>query len=151
MLAFSNEGERARMFCMETAVSHPFVLLADSWAESMEQMVESNTTRVVWTIGVLTGHQWARQTVKPPPMGSLTPRPRQQSKPKSALKIKSTGNTWAKVATDPGGLRQKKISVRVDEAALKAKLQQVQISCSKNVNPLSFPLHSPFPKPWILQ
>jgi hypothetical protein len=50
MLAFSYEGERARMFCMETAVSHPFVLFTDSWADNMEQMVESNASRVFWTI-----------------------------------------------------------------------------------------------------
>jgi hypothetical protein len=101
MLAFSNEGERARMFCMETAVSNLLVLFDDSWAERKEQMVESYATRVFWTVGGLMGHQWASQIVKPPPtMGSLDPG--QQSKPKSALKTKSTGETWAKVATDPG-------------------------------------------------
>ena len=96
MLAFSNEGERARMFCKETAVSHPFVLFADSWAENKTQMVESNATRVFWTIRFLTGQQWARQIVKPPPMG-----PSGHPKPKSALKTK--GESWAKVATDPAG------------------------------------------------
>jgi hypothetical protein len=117
ILAFSNEGERARMFCMETVVSHPFVLFADSWAENMEQMVESNASRVFWTIGGLTGQQWARQIVKPPPRGPSSG----HSKPKSALKTK--GESWAKVTTDPGGATEtKKKLVRVDEVALKAKL-----------------------------
>jgi hypothetical protein len=83
MLAFSDEGERARMFCTETAVSHPFVLFADSWAENKKQMVESNATQVFWTIKFLTGQRWARQIVKPPPMG-----PSGHPKPKSALKTK---------------------------------------------------------------
>ncbi len=71
MLAFSNEGERARTFCMNTAASHPFGLFADSWAAEKEQMVECNATRVFWTISGLTGHQWASQQVPPPPLGSL--------------------------------------------------------------------------------
>jgi hypothetical protein len=140
MLAFSNEGERARMFCMETAVSHPFVLFADSWAENKKQMVESNATRVFWTIGFLTGQQWARQIVKPPPMG-----PSGHPKPKSALKTK--GESWAKVATDPAGATStKKKSVRVDEAALKAKLRQVKISGSKNVQTTFFSITLTLPK-----
>jgi hypothetical protein len=104
MLAFSNGGERACMFCVETAVSHPFVLFADSWAENMEQMVESNASQVFWTIGGLTGQQWARQIVKPPSREPSSG----HSKPKSALKTK--GEPWSKVATDPGALRRPKTS-----------------------------------------
>jgi hypothetical protein len=139
-LAFSNEGERARMFCMETAASHPFVLFADSWAENKKQMVESNAKRFFWTIGFLTGQQWARQIVKPP-MG-----PSGHPKPKSALKTK--GESWAsKVATDPAGaISTKKKLVRVDEAALKAKLRQVKISGSKNIQTTFFLITLTLPK-----
>jgi hypothetical protein len=144
MLAFSNEGERARMFCMETAVSHPFVLLADSWDDRKDLMVESNATRVFWTIDGLTGHQWASQIVKPPPMRFSNSSP---PKPKSALKTKPKGETWAKVATDPGGATEmKKKSVRVDEAALKAKLRQVKITGSKNIHSTFFSITLTLPK-----
>jgi hypothetical protein len=121
-------------------VSHPFALFADSWAENTEQMVESNASRVFWTIGVLMGQQWARQTVKPPPRG-----PSGHSKPKSVLKTK--GESWAKVATNPGGATStKKQLVRVDEAALKAKLQQVKITGSKNSKTTFFSIRLTLPK-----
>jgi hypothetical protein len=103
-------------------------------------MVESNASRVFWTIGVLTGQQWARQTAKPPPRG-----PSGHSKAKSVLKTKE--ESWAKVATDPGGaLSTKKKLVRVDEAALKAKLRQVKITCSKNSKTTFFSITLTLPK-----
>jgi hypothetical protein len=79
--------------------------------------------------------------VKPPPRGPSS----SHSKPKSALKTK--GKSWAKVATNPGGAREtKKKVVRVDEAALKAKLRQVKITGSKNSKTTFFSITLTLPK-----
>jgi hypothetical protein len=82
MLAFSNKGERAWMFYMETAVSHPLDLFAESWGDN-NRMKDSNATRVFWTVGALTGHQWASQNIYFPPVAAVKS---SKTKPKLALK-----------------------------------------------------------------
>jgi hypothetical protein len=95
MLAFSNKGEQTRMLCMETAVSHPLDLFAESWGDN-NRMKDSNATQVFWTVGALTGHQWASQNTYFPPVAAVKS---SKTKPKSALKPAKTRESWAKVET----------------------------------------------------
>jgi hypothetical protein len=70
-----------------------------------------------------------------------------KTKPKSALKPPKNSDTWAKVATLERGLKPtKKKSMRVDKAALKAKLRQVKISGSKNCHSTFFSITLSLPK-----
>jgi hypothetical protein len=107
-------------------------------------MKESNATRVFWTVRELTRHQWASQNVNFSPVATVQP---SKTKPKSAIKPPNNSDTWAKVATLEGGVQPaKKKSVRVDDAALKAKLRQVKISGSKNRYSTFFSITLSLPK-----
>jgi hypothetical protein len=52
----ANKGEWAGMFYMETGVSHLVDLFEDSWQDSNGKMIESNATRMFWTIVGLMGY-----------------------------------------------------------------------------------------------
>jgi hypothetical protein len=60
MLASTLEGIWARKFIVDTCVSHPMDLLAESWQDD-GRMFEHSTTRLFWVISYLMGNQWTRR------------------------------------------------------------------------------------------
>jgi hypothetical protein len=107
-------------------------------------MKESNMAYFFWTVGDLTGHQWASQNVNFSPVAAIQP---SKTKRKLALKPANKSETWAKVAILKEGVKPaKKKSLQVDKTALKAKLRQVKISGSKNPYSTFFSITLSLPK-----
>ncbi len=119
MLASTREGIWAKKFIVDTGVSHPMDLLAESWQED-GRMREHNPTRLFWVIARLTGNQWTRRNPIYLPPETVTPTP---DKP---------GNSWAQAASSVNmGAMSPRASVRLDDSALKKNLRQVKMTGNK--------------------
>jgi hypothetical protein len=118
MLASAREGIWAKKFIVDTDVSHPMDLLAESWQED-GRMQEHNPTRFFWVIACLTGNQWTRRNPIYLPPETVTTSP---DKP---------GNSWAQAASSANTGVSPRTSVRLDDSALKKNLRQVKTKGAK--------------------